>query len=49
MIKLWLYEFLKFEARNENINEEIIAVKDASYAVAAMNFSLIFTFHDGPS
>ena len=51
MIKWWLhvYEFLKFEARNENINEEIIAVKDAPYAVAAMNFSLFFTFHDGPS
>ena len=51
MIKWWLhlYEFLKFEARNEKINEEIIAVKDAPYAGAAMIFSLFIIFHDGHS
>ena len=39
MIKWWLYEFFKFEARNET-NEEIMAAKDTPYAAAAMIFSL---------
>jgi len=41
--------FLNLKRGMKKINEEIIAVKDAPYAGAAMIFSLFITFHDGHS